>query len=409
MTEGRKRVLLGVTGCIAAYKACEILRELQKADVDVSVVMTAAAREFVAPATFRALSGHEVGLHLFADGERAIPHIELTKGIDAFLIAPATANTIAKLAHGIADDLLSSAVLANGAPLIIAPAMNVNMYEKATTQANMAALEAMGAHLIDPATGRLACGDVGRGKLADVELIVEETLRILQGTPGSQPNPAGAPGGDLAGRTVLVTAGPTREPIDAVRFISNPSTGRMGCAVAAAAQRRGAHVILILGPTSVDVPAGIEVIPVETAQEMLEAAQGAFVDADIAVFTAAVSDYRPTVAYDHKLKKGRDDDALARIELTECADILSTLAHGKGPDQVCIGFAAETDDVEANALRKLASKGADMIVGNVVGGDVGFASERIDSVFATEKGIERNGVLTKAELADRILTNATYL
>ena len=404
MTSSNKRVLLGVTGCIAAYKACEILRGLQKADVDVHVIMTAAARRFVSEATFRALSGHGVGCDLFEDPQFAIPHIDMTKGIDAFLIAPATANTMAKIAQGLADDLMSSAALACPAPLILAPAMNVNMYENASTQANMEVLASRGIHFIDPASGRLACGDIGRGKLADVDTIVAETLRIIDESPAPGPN------GDLSGKRVLVTAGPTREAIDAVRYISNPSTGRMGCAIAEAAQRRGAQVTLVLGPTDVQAPSGVDVIDVLSAADMLEAASDSFEDADIAIFTAAVSDFRPRVSYDRKLKKGRDDEALSTIDLVECPDILATLSHRKRPDQICIGFAAETNDVEANALKKLASKGADMIVGNSVGGsEVGFGSDRIDSVFITDEGVERNGVLTKKDLADEILTKATYL
>lgn len=406
MGEGGKRVLLGVTGCIAAYKACEVLRELQRAGIDVRVIMTEAASEFVSPTTFRALSGHEVGLGLFGQPDDAIPHIGMTHDADAFLIAPATANAIARIAHGIADDLLTAAALACTAPLVLAPAMNANMYENPATQDNIATLVDRGACVIEPQSGRLACGDVGRGKLADPEEIVRTTLRVLgmeEGTLG------GGERRDLAGLEVLVTAGPTIERIDPVRFLSNPSSGRMGYAIAEAALRRGASATLVSGPVSLEPPHGAKTIRVESAEEMLDAARSAFPAADIAVFTAAVSDMRPEHAYERKLKKGIDDEELSTLHLVPNPDILATLAHGKGPRQVCVGFAAETDDVLANARAKLASKRVDMIVGNRVGPGIGFGAERIESILVTQDGVVENGTLSKTELADRILTNASSL
>lgn len=404
--ERASRVLLGVTGCIAAYKACDILRGLQKADVDVHVVMTEAATKFVTRDTFAALSGHPCLSDLFSQEGSLIPHIELTRDIDAFLIAPATADCLAKIAHGIADDLLTSSVLANTAPLIIAPAMNVHMYENVATQENLKLLRSRGVSVVDAQTGYLACGDVGVGKLADVQVIVDACLAHLEreGDGGASSHQR-----DLAGKHILVTAGPTVEPIDPVRFISNPSTGKMGYAIAEAAASRGAEVTLITGPTALVPPQGANTISVTTANEMLQACEAAFPRADIAIFTAAVSDMRPAHPSDRKLKKGIDDEDLSSLELVENPDILASLASSKRPDQVCIGFAAETEDVVDNARRKLISKKADMMVGNRVGFKVGFGEEESESVFVTENEVVNNGKATKKHLADKILTKASLL
>ena len=327
-------VLLGVTGCIAAYKSCEILRGLQKAGVRVKVVMTKNACEFVGPTTFRALTHEPVAVDTFGDGPGdPIHHVSLAEECDLFLIAPCTANVLAKMAAGIADDLLSTTALACTAPIAVAPAMNVHMYEAAATQRNMRLLASRGVRFIEPGEGYLACGDVGRGRLADPEDIVSYVLEVL----GREK--------DLVGKRVVVTAGPTVEPIDSVRFISNPSTGKMGFAIAEAAVERGAEVALVTGPVALADARGAKMVRVGTAREMKAAVDELFPSADIAVFSAAVSDFRPRTASDRKLKKGADDEALSRIELIENPDILASCGASKRAGQVVVGFAAETNDV----------------------------------------------------------------
>lgn len=388
-----KTVLLGVTGGIAAYKSCEILRGLQKRGHRVKVVMTEHATRFVDPVTFRSLTHEPVGVGLFDDPSDPIHHISLAEECDLLLIAPATANVMAKIAHGIADDLLTTAALACTAPLLVAPAMNVHMYEAAATQENMAVLRARGARFVEAGDGYLACGDTGRGRLAEPETIVEAACTLLGG--------AGEP--DLAGLRVLVTAGPTVEPIDAVRFISNRSSGKMGYAVARAAIARGAQVALITGPVALEPPHGAKVVAVDTAQEMLDAARAWFREADIAICTAAVADMRPARTYDRKLKKGRDDEALAAVELIENPDILATLGSEKHDGQTVVGFAAETEDVLGNARSKLARKGADLIVANDVDGGVVFGSDDDKAWLVSSDGVVDLPLMTKEELADRVL------
>lgn len=395
------RVLLGVTGCIAAYKSCEILRALQKADIDVSVVMTKAATEFVNPQTFAALSGHPVGVALFDDPIDPIPHIRLAEACDAFLIAPCTANVVAKLAHGISDDLLTSTALACTAPIIVAPAMNVHMYENAATQENIAKLKERGFRVLDPDSGYLACGDVGAGKLPAPQDIADATLAIL----GRSSNE----GSELKGRKVLITSGPTVEPIDAVRYVSNHSSGKMGAAIASAALSAGADVCVVSGPVSVAYPAGSEVASVGTALEMLDAAEKHAIDADIIICAAAVADYRPADPVDHKLKKGSDDASLEQVRMVRNPDILKTLAEGKRTDQVVIGFAAETDDVLANASEKLASKGADMIVANEVGHGRAFGTDDDEAMLITRDGVDELPPMPKTELATQIIRKAIDL
>ncbi len=398
-------VLLGVTGCIAAYKSCEILRGLQKAGVRVKVVMTEHATRFVDPVTFRALTHEPVAIDLFSEPGDPIHHVSLGQECDVFLIAPCTANVMAKIAHGIADDLLSTTALATTAPLVVAPAMNVHMYEAIPTQENMETLKRRGVTFVEAEEGYLACGDVGRGKLADVDVIVEAALKALDNVLGA----AGAPARDLEGKRVFVTAGPTVEKIDAVRYISNWSSGKMGYAIAAAAQRRGAQVHLVSGPVSLVKPAGVFVESVRSAQDMLEASREPFAASDIAVFSAAVADMRPAHPSDRKLKKGADDVVLASIELVKNPDILATLAADKRPGQVVVGFAAETDDVVANARVKLASKNADMIVANEVGADKVFGRDENKAHFVTAKGVYSLEEMQKAELADKILDKALDL
>ena len=388
-------VLLGVTGCIAAYKSCEILRGLQKAGVRVKVVMTKNACEFVGPTTFRALTHEPVAIDTFGDGPGdPIHHVSLAEECDLFLIAPCTANVLAKMAAGIADDLLSTTALACTAPIAVAPAMNVHMYEAVATQHNMQVLASRGVSFIEPGEGYLACGDIGRGRLADPADIVASVLGML----GREK--------DLEGKHVVVTAGPTVEPIDAVRFISNPSTGKMGFAIAEAALERGAVVTLVTGPVSlVDVP-GAKMVRVGTACEMKAAVDEAFPSADIAVFSAAVSDFRPRTVSDRKLKKGADDEALAHIELVENPDILASCGAARHAGQVVVGFAAETNDVVGNACSKLSRKKADFIVANDVSRGQGFGADSDEVAFVSASGEDHLPEMGKRELADRILDKA---
>ena len=390
---GGKTVLLGVTGCIAAYKSCEIVRALQKAGVRVKVVMTEHATEFVGPTTFRALTHEKVAVGLFDDPEDPIHHVSLAQEADAFLIAPCTANVIAKIANGIADNLLTTTALATTAPLIIAPAMNVNMYDNGATRYNIGKLHIRGARIVEAGDGYLACGDVGKGRLADIEDIVGATLDEL----GVRR--------DLDGRRVMVTAGPTVEPIDPVRYISNRSSGKTGYAIARAAALRGADVTLVSGPVSLPAPEGVRVVRVRTAHEMLEAAEGAFRDADIAVFAAAVADMRPRAVSNRKLKKGRDGDELGAIELVENPDILATLAARKDR-QVVVGFAAETNDVVPNAEAKLAAKRADFVVANQVGEGMAFGTDDNAVWFVDAEEVEELPRMPKSRLADEILNKA---
>ena len=403
-----KTVLLGVTGGVSIYKSCEVIRGLQKQGIRVKVVMTEHATHFIDPSLFRSLTREPVGLGLFDNPSDPIHHISLAKEADVFCIAPCTANVIGKIAHGIADDLLTTTVMACTSPLIVAPAMNVNMYESAANQANLATLAARGVKIVEAADGYLACGDTGKGKLAPVEDIVSTIMTVLE--DGQEETSLFER--DLQGKRVLITAGPTREPIDPVRYISNPSTGKMGFAIAAAAQERGADVVLISGPAELVNPEGVEVHRVQTALEMMQASAAFFPQCDIAIFTAAVSDMRPAHVSDRKLKKGRDDAQLANIELTQNPDILKTLAHQKD-DQVVIGFAAETDDVIANATKKLNEKGADMIVANDVSEGKGFGADDDCASFVFKAdgadAVESLPVMTKRALADEILSKAVSL
>lgn len=454
MSVERPCILVGVTGCIAAYKAGEIVRGLQKAGVRVKVVMTEHGTHFVDPVTFRALTHEKVAVGLFDDPSDPIHHISLAQECDVFLIAPCTANVMAKVACGIADDLLSTTALATMATLAIAPAANVHMYEAAATQENMATLRRRGVRFIEGDAGYLACGDVGRGRLADPAVIVRETLGLLAERVGldalreaceqhgevpfaavmeqisavssrhpercaesaSAPIPTDAPqpgavadgaatmpAGALAGRTVLVTAGPTVEPIDSVRYISNYSSGKMGYAIAEAAAAAGARVVLVSGPVALAAPAGVEVVPVKTARDMLAAAASVFPAADAAIFAAAVADLRPTNPADRKLKKGRDDAALANVPLTENPDILAALAAGKRPDQYVVGFAAETNDVLMNAHAKLQKKNADMIVANQVGDGLAFGTDNNEVWLVTEGDDVLLPLMSKRAVAERLV------
>ncbi len=399
--ETQKTVVIGVSGCIAAYKSCEILRGLQKAGVRVKVVMTEHATHFVDPLTFRSLTHEPVAVGLFDDPSDPIHHISLAQEADLLLLAPCTANVLAKVAHGIADDLLTTTVLATTAPVLVAPAMNVHMYENAATQANMSILKARGFRFVEADSGYLACGDVGKGRLADPERIVDACLQLL-----NEPTPS--PAQDYAGKRVVVTAGPTVEPIDPVRYLTNRSSGKFGYALATAAAQRGAQVTLVSGPVALPAPEGVAVKYVETAQDMLEATSKAFQDADVALFAAAVADVRPARPADKKLKKGLNDEELSAIALVENPDILMTLGHQK-QEQTVIGFAAETNDVIDNAKKKLAKKNADMIVANEVGANKTFGKDDDEIWLVTDAGVEHIEPAAKAELAHAILSKALEL
>ncbi|MDR1184235.1 MAG: bifunctional phosphopantothenoylcysteine decarboxylase/phosphopantothenate--cysteine ligase CoaBC [Coriobacteriales bacterium] len=387
-----RTVLLGVTGCIAAYKSCELIRLLQKAGVRVKVVMTPMGAEFVTPTTFKALTQEEVALAPLDDPNAPIHHISLAQEADVFLIAPATANTINKLAHGVADNLLTTTALATEAPLLVAPAMNVHMWRDEATQHSLDLLRERGVSIIEPAEGYLACGEIGEGRLAPVAEIVQQTLEELERSR------------DLEGRRVLVTAGATREYIDPVRYLSNPSSGVTGYAIAEEAARRGAEVVLVSGPTAIPDPFGCTVTRVTSALEMFEAAAAAF-DAqpfDTAIFTAAVADYRSAECREHKLKKGEQGSEFS-LRLVSNPDILATLAARKQTTFI-VGFAAETHDVIAAARRKLEEKGADLIVANDVSDpSLGFASAHNRWHFVTAEGVETTNILHKRTLARLLL------
>jgi phosphopantothenoylcysteine decarboxylase/phosphopantothenate--cysteine ligase len=351
------RVALGVSGGIAAYKAAELVRLLQERGLEVQVVMTRSAREFIAPLTFAALSGRKVITEMFggesenANLESAIEHIAVAQAIDALVIAPATANIIAKLAHGIADDFLSTLAVATKAPLVVAPAMNVNMWENPATQENLKTLRDRGIRVLDPDEGYLACGMTGAGRLASVEAIAKavcETLGVRD---------------DLKGETLLVTAGRTEEPLDAVRYLSNRSSGKMGYALAEAGRRRGASVILVSGPTHLEPPSGVTVERVGTAEEMAEAVLRNLEKATVVLMAAAVADFRPADIEPRKIKR-RDGVPALKLEATR--DILAEVKGRRRPDQLVVGFAAETDQVVENAAAKLRSKHLDLMVANDV-------------------------------------------
>lgn len=393
--ESKPCVLLCVTGCIAAYKSCEILRLLQKAGARVKVLMTEHATKFVGPTTFRALTHEKVAVGLFDDPEDPIHHVSLAQEADLVLVAPATANIMAKMAHGIADDLMSTTLLATRAPIVIAPAMNTGMWEAPATQQNLATLQERGCHVVLPDEGRLACGDIGSGKLAEVDVIAEEALGVLRGSTL------------LAGKRVLVTAGGTQEAIDPVRFIGNRSSGRFGYALARAARSLGANVALVSGKTALKPPTGVEFVQVESASEMFSAVDERFDAADMLICAAAVADYTPMRTSDHKLKK--DQEHLDTIELVETRDILAAMSARKG-DRVVIGFAAETDELIEHATSKLARKGCDAIVANDVSrGDSTFGSATDKVWWITEQGSADLPLMAKEDLAYEILERAAAL
>lgn len=391
----QKTVVIGISGCIAAYKACEIVRGLQKAGVRVKVVMTEHATQFVGSTTFRALTNEPVAVGLFDDPSDPIHHISLAQEADILLLAPATANVLAKVAHGIADDLLSTTVLATTSPVMIAPAMNVHMYENPLTQENIEKLRGLGYAFIEPDDGYLACGDVGKGRLADPEVIVEAVLNQLSSSEAPTAK-------NLVGKRVLITAGPTVEAIDPVRYITNRSSGKFGYALTRAARDRGAQVTLISGPVSLAAPEGVELVNVESARDMLEAAKPIFESCDIGIFAAAVADVRPAKQLDKKLKKGINDAELANIALVENPDVLATLGASK-KKQYVVGFAAETNNVLNNARKKLTKKNANMIIANEVGADKVFGKDEDEVWLVTESGEEHLPEMPKEELAGIIM------
>ncbi len=389
-------VVLGVTGCIGAYKAAEVLRELQKRDVDVRVVMTESATRFVAPMTMEALSRHPVFLDQHALGpESDIQHVALADDADLLLVAPATANILGKFARGIADDALSTLYTATTAPVIVAPAMNVNMFQHPAVVENMDILRRRGVAFVEPGTGYLACGWLGKGRLAEVAEIVDAALSTLRRSDA------------LAGQTVLVTAGPTVEDIDPVRFISNRSSGRMGYRLAEAARDRGARVWLVAGPTSLPDPWGVDVIKVRSAEEMAAEVGSRVTGANVLIMAAAVADYRPEKASSAKIKKtpGRMELALVRTP-----DILEHIRTFRGSCFV-VGFAAETGDVKANASKKRAEKGMDLIVANDVSrSDAGFDTDTNAALLIDARGGEVDvPLVTKREMAERILDRVADL
>ncbi|QWV91915.1 bifunctional phosphopantothenoylcysteine decarboxylase/phosphopantothenate--cysteine ligase CoaBC [Geomonas oryzisoli] len=390
-----KEIVLGVTGGIAVYKAVELLRLLVKAGANVHVVMTRSATEFVTPLTFQTLSRNPVHLELFnLISEEKIGHIALADRADLYIIAPATANVIGKIAHGIADDLLTTTVMATRAPVLIAPAMNVNMYRNPIYQENEARLKQHGYLFVAPACGMLACGYEGEGKLQAPEVIFEEAVAAL--TPKR-----------LAGERILVTAGPTLEEIDPVRYISNHSSGKMGYAIARQARLRGAAVTLVTGPSCLAPPVGVEVIRVQSAQEMRDAVQGCLSRIDVVIKAAAVADYRPKTRAGEKVKKSQESLC---IELEKNPDILAELGANKG-GRILVGFAAETQDLVRNAGTKLKAKNLDMVVANDVSQEgAGFnVDTNIAKLLFGDGRVEELPMMGKEELAGVILENVETL
>jgi phosphopantothenoylcysteine decarboxylase/phosphopantothenate--cysteine ligase len=391
-----KRILLGVTGSIAAYKAVELLREFTKLGAEVQVVMTEAATRFVAPLTFETLSRQPVLLDMFslAYGSH-IGHIEATRHADVFVVAPATAQTIARMALGLADDFLSCIFLASRCPVLVAPAMDSDMYQHVAVQENLARLRDRGVHVVEPGYGELASGLVGPGRLADLPEIVATVERLV------------SPVRDLEGQVVLVTAGPTREPLDPVRYLSNRSSGKMGYAIAEAAAARGAKVILVSGPTALDPPQGVDVVHVETAQQMYDAVLAKLPAVTMVIKAAAVADYRPKQVAGRKIKK---DERVPELTLESTPDILAEVGKRK-ERRILVGFAAETEDLVANARRKLQRKNLDLMVANDVGqAGAGFDGDtNIVRILDAQGGVEELPLQAKRSVADRILDRVVGL
>lgn len=390
------KVTVGVSGGIAAYKAAELVRALQQHALDVHVVMTEAAKQFVQPLTFASLTGHKVISSLWAETgaeseanlASAIEHIEVAQTTDALVVAPATAGTLAKFSHGLADDFLSTLYLATAAPVIVAPAMNVNMWQHPATQANLEILAGRNVRIVPPGSGYLACGMTGEGRMADPGVIMEAVLAALNRR------------NDLTGETVLITAGGTREALDPVRFLGNRSSGKMGYALAEAAESRGARVILVTAPTALRAPARCEVVPVTTTAEMREAVLGRIDAASIVIKAAAVADYRPVAASEQKMKRVGP----LKLQLEPTEDILAEVVAHRHAGQLIVGFAAETENAVTHGRDKLLRKGADAIVLNDVSREgVGFDSDRNAVTFLTRHTAHDLPEMRKRDLADCIL------
>ena len=383
-----RRIVLGVTGGIAAYKACELVSGLKKRGAQVRVVLTENAAKFVPPLSFEALSGNPAHVDTFAPRD-GMEHIALAKWAELFVIAPATANCLAKLACGIGDDLLSTTALAMTCPLLIAPAMNANMYRHPATRANLATLRSRGAHVVGPDSGRLACGDDDIGRMSQPEAILEAIGAILD------------PRRDMEGLRVLVTAGPTVERIDPVRYITNRSTGKMGYAIAEAARDRGAEVALVSGPVALEKPAGVDVISIESSAQLCDAVLERGPWADVVIQAAAPADFRPVTVAEHKIKK---TGAGMTLELENTTDIAAALGRDKRPGQTLVAFAAETHDLLENARGKLDRKNADLVAANDVSRrDAGFGTDTNAVTLITRKDVKALPLMTKRDAADAIL------
>ena len=395
--EFRMNIALGVTGCIAAYKAVEVLRGLQKLGASVRVVMTRHAAEFVTPLTFQSISGFQVVTEMFAPtDDPEIKHIQVAQSIDLLLVAPATANALAKFANGIADDFLSTVYISTTAPVLVAPAMNVEMWAHPATRDNVRRLRERGVQFVDPEEGYLACKTVGAGRLAEPDAIVRRAFEIIERT-----NPERR--ADLAGERVLITAGPTREAIDPIRFLTNRSSGKMGYAVAEAALARGAEVTLISGPVALEPPVGVRTIAVNSAAEMAKAVRDHLDDSTIVVMAAAVADYRPVRVSQQKIKK---NGSAFVLELEQTEDILASTARAGG-NRIVVGFAAETESVIENATKKLTEKGADLIVANDVSAlDSGFDVDTNRIALVSSDGVDELPLLSKREAAEKIIDAA---
>ncbi|HSR68441.1 MAG TPA: bifunctional phosphopantothenoylcysteine decarboxylase/phosphopantothenate--cysteine ligase CoaBC [Acidobacteriota bacterium] len=385
------KIILGVTGCIGAYKSALILRLLQKEGAEIFPVMTRSAQKFLGPLTLEKLSGHRVAGSLWDDSSAHIEHIALARRSDLLLVAPATANSLGKFAHGIADDFLSTLYLSTQTPVILAPAMNVEMWRHPATRHNLSVLRERGVEIIEPGSGYLACGEVGEGRLAEPEEIVQAALKRLGGD------------GSLRGKKVLVSAGPTVEDIDPVRFISNRSSGRMGYAVAGEAARRSAIVTLVSGPTSLPQPEGVERIEVRSARDMAHAMAAHSGQSDFVVMAAAVADFTPAQPSRQKIKKSSQPDQ-SSLQLKRTSDILASLADAKRPGQVMVGFAAESEDLEEEARRKLREKNLDWIVANdILSQDAGFASpDNRALLLGADGSLTRWELMSKEEMARRL-------
>lgn len=385
----KKCVVVGVSGGVAVYKALDVISRLRKKDVEVHVIMTKSATEFVTPLSFQSLSQNMVITDMFAEPKAwEIQHISLAKKADLMLIVPATANIIGKVANGIADDMLSTTIMATKAPVVFCPAMNTNMYENPIVQRNISLLKELGYEFIEPASGRLACGDEGKGKLQDTEIIAEETLRRLHSTK------------DLLGKKVVVTAGPTIVPIDPVRILTNRSSGKMGYSIAEEARDRGAEVVLISGPTSLRKPNGIKVIDIKTNEDMFNAIKNEFKDADIVIKSAAVADYKAKNYSNEKIKKTGDD---LNLIFERDRDILKTLGDMK-ENQILVGFAAESSNLKENAKGKLDRKNLDYIVANDISkSETGFVSDENKVTIISKSGEEVSlEKMSKREVAKNI-------